>query len=425
MTTGIAAEVSTAEESPRKGNLSLFYLWTFVLAGRPQDFIPFLAHLRPALLLALAMLPSLFVRTTGGSGTTGSTARSKQLRLFGWFVGMLALSIPLGYYPWQSFLALFTKYINAVLFVFCFYALVDTVPRLKATLLCLCVGAVFYGVFSLAEGKMIENRLVLVGTSHPAMFDPNDLAFFIVSLLPYNLLFIGKRDFWLTRLACLANLVMGPVIVLLSGSRGGFVAFSVLVLMLVFMKNETVKRGYKTALVALLLVAGIGVGSAVDLSRFSTILSAQQDYNLTGDQGRWEIWKTGLRLMVRHPVAGVGMDCFSMAIGQDREQRGVQARWQDAHNSWVQAGTETGVVGFVLFGLLNLNAYRSFARARKKSRGDLRGIAGLAQIGFAGHFVGAMFLTQAYSFYWAFYIGLSAVVVRLLEKENGENGPVA
>ena len=424
MTTGIAAEVSTAEESPRKGNLPLFYLWTFVLAGRPQDFIPFLAHLRPALLLALAMLPSLFVRT-GGDGEAGSTAHNKQLRLFGWFVGMLALSIPLGYYPWQSFLALFTKYINAVIFVFCFYALVDTVPRLKATLLCLCVGAVFYGVFSLAEGKMIENRLVLVGTSNPAMFDPNDLAFF--HRLPPPLQPSLYREGQL--LAHQARLPRKPD----HGTRhrafervsGGLRRFAVVVLMLVFMKSETVKRGYKTALVALLLVAGIGVGSAVDLSRFSTILSAQQDYNLTDDQGRWEIWKTGLRLMVRHPVAGVGMDCFSMAIGQDREQRGVQARWQDAHNSWVQAGTETGVVGFVLFGLLCLNAYRSFARARKKSRGDLRGIAGLAQIGFAGHFVGAMFLTQAYSFYWAFYIGLSAVVVRLLEKGNGENGPVA
>ena len=312
MTVGVAENITRAAEGPRRGILSLFYLWTFVLAGRPQDLVPFLGHFRPALLLSLAMLPCLSAQ--------GATARmffnNKQLKLYALFVGILALGIPFSYYPLSSFLALFTKYISAVLFVFGFYALVDTVRRLKATLLAVCIGAAFYGLFSLASGKLIDNRLAF-----GVMFDPNDLAFFIVSLLPYNFLFITRQNFWLTRAACLTNLVIGPIIVLMTGSRGGFIALAIIILMLVFMKNRTVKPKYKGVLVGLLIAIAVSVGSVVDLSRFNTILNVQEDYNVTGDQGRWKVWETGLRLMVEHPVAGVGMECFSMAIGQDREQR--------------------------------------------------------------------------------------------------------
>ena len=68
-----------------------------------------------------------------------------------------------------------------------------------------------------------------------------------------------------------------------------------------------------------------------------------------------------------------------------------------------------------------MNACRGFNRARTKGRGDLQRIGEMALIGFAGHFASSMFLTQAYSFYWAFYIGLSAVLIHLAE--NMENGP--
>ena len=118
------------------------------------------------------------------------------------------------------------------------------------------------------------------------------------------------------------------------------------------------------------------------------------------------------------PSPASGWNAFGQAIGQDREQRGVQTKWQEAHNSWVQVGAETGVGGFLLFGLLNLGAYRGFSRVRRKGSGDLQAIGELALIGFAGHFVSAMFLTQAYSVYWAFYIGLSAVLIRMLWEQR-------
>jgi O-antigen ligase len=412
--TAPAENITITAEGPGRRTLSLFYLWTFVLACRPQDLLPFLERFHPALLLALATFPCVFAQ---GSKVRSSFS-NKQLKLYAVFIVILALGVPFSYYPWSSLLALFTRYINAVLFVFCFYALVDSVPRLKATLLSLCIGMTFYGLFSLASGTLIDGRL-----SFGPVFDPNDLSFVIVSLLPFNFLFMGRQNFWLTRLFCLTNLVIGPIIVLMTGSRGGFIAFAIVALMLVFMKNHTLKPGYRALLAVFLIAVAVPVGSVVDLSRFSTILNVQEDYNYTGDEGRWEIWKTGLRLMVQNPVAGVGMECFSQAIGQDREQRGEKPKWQEAHNSWVQVGTETGLAGFLLFGLLNLNAYRNFNRVRRKGRGDLQRIGELALIGFAGHFASAMFLSQAYSFYWAFYIGFSAVLIRLLW--SGENEQTA
>jgi O-antigen ligase len=123
--------------------------------------------------------------------------------------------------------------------------------------------------------------------------------------------------------------------------------------------------------------------------------------------------------MLENPLTGVGLRCFREAIGRDRDERGLLPFWQSAHNSLVQIGTETGVIGLTLFILMSCKAVLIFGRVRNRAKcNQLKRIGEMARLGFVGHFVSAFFLSQAYSLYWLFYVLLSVVLSRLLAEES-------
>jgi hypothetical protein len=75
-------------------------------------------------------------------------------------------------------------------------------------------------------------------------------------------------------------------------------------------------------------------------------------------------------------------------------------------------------MGLILFALMSFKAFRIFGHVRKEARSQsLIKIGEMARVGFLGHLVSGMFLSQAYSIYWAFYIAISAVLWRFLETE--------
>lgn len=145
-----------------------------------------------------------------------------------------------------------------------------------------------------------------------------------------------------------------------------------------------------------------------------------EDYNVQDEEGRLAIWSTGLKVMLTNPITGVGVGCFGEAIGREREARGAESRvWQTAHNSAVQIGTETGVIGFILFLLLSFNVLRIINRGTEiVVSKDLVRLCEMGFAGFLGLFISGMFLSQAYSIYWAFYVAFSAVVSQLLSRQQ-------
>jgi O-antigen ligase len=220
------------------------------------------------------------------------------------------------------------------------------------------------------------------------------------------------------------NLLVGLIVILKTGSRSGLIASVAVFAYLVFVKTNTVKVTFitKTVLVTAAITSLQFI--AIDTERYKTILDVQNDYNITDETGRMAIWKTGIKMMLSRPLTGVGMGCFNEGVGRDREKRGLEsAKWQTAHNSIIQIGAETGIFGFVLFCLMSLNVFRITGQIIDKSRSEeLVKISEMARVGFIGQFISAMFLSQAYSVYWAFYIILSAVLKHMLDKETQTPG---
>jgi O-antigen ligase len=392
--------------------LPLFYLWTFVFLSRPQDFLTFIAQVRPVLVLEVLTL-SVFL---------GSASRlmprvsfnSAQVKLFLALICIMVVGVPFAFYRKQALMFLLTDYLNVVLFFLLFFIVINSIEAVKTVLRIVCIGAAAYTLFALAQGKMLQDRLTVGG-----MFDPNDLSFFIVSFLPYNFLFLGREHPFPMKIVSFLNLGFGSLAVLMTGSRGGFVALLCVFMFTLLSRTRAVKLSYKVLFVTLCLALVVFKSNTIDFGRLGTVFAPQNDYNLTDEFGRKEIWKRGLTLMTTYPLTGVGVSCFDMAIGMGRQEEGKIPKWQTAHNSFVQIGAETGIVGFILFILLNLNAYRIFSAATRKGRSEeLIRVAEMARVGFVGHLICAMFLSQAYSAYFAFYVVLSSVLKRTLENES-------
>jgi O-antigen ligase len=139
----------------------------------------------------------------------------------------------------------------------------------------------------------------------------------------------------------------------------------------------------------------------------STITS-HDDYNRTSESGRLQIWARGLGYMMSNPVLGLGPGNFQAAEGTlspyaVRQQYGIGVRWNAAHNSFIQAGAELGLVGLVLFVGVIATTFAALRRAggseRARHGGRMRetSLTPALTAALLGFVVGSFFLSLAYS----------------------------
>jgi O-antigen ligase len=390
-----------------------FCVWTFVVLVRPQDLLPVLAVIRPALVTGALTLILVFIRSR--ELAKASFLSQSQNKLYAAFFFIMILGIPFSLYPRESFMVIFTDYLITVVFCLIFFKVVTSTKKLLIVLLLASLGIGLYSAFSLVSGGFRANRLYFGG-----MFDPNDLPFFVLSFLPFNFLFMSKGNALWKRIACAGSFVVGTLLIVISGSRGGMIGFGAAMIVLFLGRTRAVRPLAKIIMIVLCLIFLAFNASKIDLVRYQTIGNVSKDYNALDETGRLAIWKIGMRAMVANPLTGVGVGCFNQAVGLDRQMRGLPvATWQAPHNMLVQIGTETGFIGLFLFVVMSFGVFRVLRRAKKAGPDkELLGIGEMGTVGFVGHLVSGMFLSQAYSVYWALYIVMSAVLSQLMAKDR-------
>lgn len=394
-----------------KPSFVLFGIWSFITLCRPQDYLSVLAILRPSLTFGLIAL----VVFLPGEGGGKFILKDGQFRLFLALIAIMVLGIPFSYYRSASLLEIFKYASVSVLFFILQYYVVNTVERLKSLLLAYCCGASAYAMCILVFGRLASERIAF-GT----MFDPNDTAFFILNFIAFNFLFLKPTTSLRKKIIVIANITLCLVVMFKTGSRGGFIACIAVFTYLLFVKTKTVNISFFKKMIIVLTAFMLLLSISMNTERYRSILDVSSDYNIDAETGRLSIWKAGMRMMLSNPLTGVGVGRFYEGVGRDRQERGLLSwRWQAAHNSFVQIGAETGVIGFILFIVMSSRVFVITGRVRiRSSSNDLVRIAEMARAGFLGHLLSAMFLSQAYSIYWVFYIALSASMQRMLEEES-------
>ncbi len=153
-----------------------------------------------------------------------------------------------------------------------------------------------------------------------------------------HLLSIAKRS----QILWLVSIPTFMVAILLTGSRGSFLASMIALLLVPFSlrRFSTVSKvAGATALIALLLT-GIAALPPATWQRVESIPSELASGTLTK---RTDIWSAGLDAYREHPVAGVGAGAFEASVFRQLDIAYV------AHNSYLSVLVELGAIGMVLF----------------------------------------------------------------------------
>jgi len=235
------------------------------------------------------------------------------------------------------------------------------------------------GLFALLQFAAGEQRIYgRVDTPGNLLFgpyvNPNHFAGLMEMLIPVAILYIAERR-GSPSLAALAWLVVGAAVavasLLLSGSRGGLLALAAeVVIALVAVRGYRARhigKGSLAAVVATTILAAVLLFTWVDpgfvAQKLGLIVKVGGPAWTEWADFRKNVASDSLRMVLDHPISGVGLGNFETAY--PRYQSFPSNLWIDyAHNDYVQAVSETGLLGAVLI----LTAFVLFLRLAFTSR---------------------------------------------------------
>jgi O-antigen ligase len=224
--------------------------------------------------------------------------------------------------------------------------------------------------------------------------DPNDLCLILLIGLAVGLYGLASLRLGLARFLWMAPVGLFGYALMLTQSRGGFLALLVGALVL-FRSRFGLARTIPLALVALPVLVLVFGGRQTNFD-----LSSSED---TG-QARIQLWSEGLQLFQQSPLFGIGQ-------GQYAEEVGLAA-----HNSYVHAFTELGLFGGTLFvGAFALALGTLLRPGRPSEVGDpeLRRLRPYLAAVVAAYMTGMLTLSRCYIQPTYLVLGLATVYGRL------------
>ncbi len=202
-----------------------------------------------------------------------------------------------------------------------------------------CAALVYMAIFTF---NLSATNTGVERLSNLYTWDANDLGCVLLLGMPLTVLALQtSRGLWKI-VGGVVLLGMG-VALARSGSRGAFLGFAVVGLAFLF----TLTKVSLFRRVSFVVIAAGALAVAAPegyWKQMSTLTSATQDYNWTAAGGRREMAKHAIGYMTSYPVFGVGIDLFSRAEGLESDRA-----WRAAHNSYLEAGSELGIPGLLLW----------------------------------------------------------------------------
>jgi tetratricopeptide (TPR) repeat protein len=193
---------------------------------------------------------------------------------------------------------------------------------------------------------------------------PNALAGFLVVAFAPTLAWIWVRARnWDARVKWLALVLAGAEMVfclLLTGSRGGVVAFGVMALTVLWCLVPKGGRRVARAMAVLVLVMAV----VIALGRHGGFLH----FGTKSVEARTDYWRGAIRIIEDHPWVGTGPGTFGSIYPMYKTALTEEA--QAVHNTFLQMWSDSGVLAFVAFAVLWIVAVRDAFRLARQRAGD-------------------------------------------------------
>jgi O-antigen ligase len=200
------------------------------------------------------------------------------------------------------------------------------------------------------ESFVVGGALRVFGT----FFHPNNLAAYLAFVLPVLLAVSLVRRTpaaWLARFAAVA----GVIALVMTQSRGGLLALSAALVVLVLLAPRSIQRWLVVCSLAaaLLLTASGAIDRLPGLDRFSAILVEGEPTQVTpetwGQREREAHWGAAWSMLRSEPVFGVGAGEFNDRFREYTPEWRFRVGRGHAHNGYLQLGAEAGVPGLLAF----------------------------------------------------------------------------
>lgn len=395
-------EVAIRRSPGLLANLMLF--GTMITLGRVQEVFVFLWPLRLVLVMFLIMGISLLMKGGTSRYRLNMLWLSPTFRKFVLFVGIMIASVAFSVYGSKSlgFLKEFILYCG--IFLLALNCQVDRREDLNYVIGGAVLTLIVLGLICFLHPRVVGGRVAANWT-----YDPNDTALLFVMILALVLPAM-KHVKPLYKWALRSAAVLGLGAIVLTQSRGGLVALVGTVT--VWALSHGVKGVVRLAMfggLALMLV--LAFAPPEKLSRFTSMVNLEDDYNMTAKHGRIEVWKNGLELFQKNMLTGTGLSTFIVAEGQTHSG----GKWSEAHNAFIEIGAELGIFGLAAFLAMLFSAWR---RAAPKDENDWLGKG--IRLSLTAYVFGGMFLSWGYIFVLYFVLFIAMVRERVLALEPAQ-----
>ena len=401
----------------------LTYVW------RVQDLFPALVAIRLLEIFSIAV-PALFLLDRRAQLQATAALRRPLTKVVLLLALMAAVSVPTSLWPGMSLVYLMKNLLPAIALLLAVAGAISSLMDVRRFVWMQVLGATLYAAIILTRFDIGQDGRL----GSLVFYDANDLGMLLVCTVPFTIYLARHARGAVPRVLAIGALVLCLLTIVKTGSRGAFLGLLAVSIYLVF---RFASVHMTTRLLTVAVVVGalvIGAGGKY-WTMMGTLLNPTEDYNWVGKEsgGRMMVWGRGIGYMEARPFSGVGLGAFSMAEGTisplaAQQSYGNGLKWSAAHNSFVQIGAELGVPGLILFVAIVGLTFRTAARLARDALAhappDIP-VAGLASahaavvVGFA---VSGFFLSQAYSLYLYFVVGMVIgldIVVRKRWRASG------
>jgi putative inorganic carbon (HCO3(-)) transporter len=392
--------------------LVLFSLVYFV---RPEDFIHGLTLIPIGKITGgIALFALIFVVPAGGRHKL--TLELKVLLLL---LGQMILCIPFASWRGGAFDTVINKFSKGVIVAILIYMVSTSVNEVRKLLAIQAGTIAALTVASVLVHHTQDGRLM--GIQKGILENPNDFAINIAINFPLCIAFLFAAKNSLAKTFWGVSLIFMMWGVIATYSRSGLLAMMVTVVICIW---EFGIRGKRTSvLVSAVFIGMIAIGVVIITPNYLTRIESMVLGNIqgSGDKGslaaRQELLKESLRVMVTHPVFGIGPGDF----------QSYTLSWHVAHNTYTELGAEAGVPACFLFLWMLVLSLRKIRAVRKlpgyESSEDIRLWTSALWAAMAAYMAGAMFASTEYNLFPYFMVGYICAVYQIAGVAQGRKNP--
>ena len=392
--------------------------------------IPGYGVVRPTLLLVILITALLFLNKE----KLPKIGSEPSIKAILYLMVYIIVTLPLVKWPGSVLFHNIPEYIKAVVYFFFTALIINSEKRLYIFLFVFCASQVFRVMeplyLYLSEGYLGGETYLgggefagRLGGAAADVVNANGLGFVIVTVIPFLHYLLWKSGTKLYKMIYLGIMPLLIYALILTMSRGSFLALLV-VLWMIF------KESKRKVLMVMFLVCSVFIIwpnlSDIQKDRYMSLVSSHAIQSNTAE-GRYTGMASELKIGFRRPIFGHG-------LGTSMEARfnetGVA---QISHNTYEEVFMELGIVGLIIFIYFIKSIYDKYRENIKSLHSRYGDDGGSFPVRLNAAFGAIFWMYILFSFnyfglsqyHWYLFAGLMVAFSRIYcsERERSDNGP--